>query len=179
MATRQAQSRQSYGGSQLALENNPHLLAVPAGGTTGQVLAKTSGTDYATGWATVSGGSPARATATFTTSGSVAGTNYTGTITMATGFRLLALQTSAAARVRLYTDVASRTADLTRAISTIEPDNAGLLLDYLTVNTAVQKITPVIDGYSMETTPSSAIAITVTPTGATTVVVTCTYVGLE
>lgn len=56
MATRQTHSRESYGGSQLALENNPHLLAVPAGGTTGQVLAKTSGTDYATGWTTPAAG---------------------------------------------------------------------------------------------------------------------------
>jgi hypothetical protein len=29
---------------------------VPAGGTTGQVLTKTSGTDYATSWTTISGG---------------------------------------------------------------------------------------------------------------------------
>jgi hypothetical protein len=179
MATRQAQSRQSYGGSQLALENNPHLLAVPAGGTTGQVLAKTSGTDYATGWVTASGGSPARATATFTTSGSVAGTNYTGTITMATGYRLLAVQTSAAARVRVYTDTASMTADTSRAITTAVPDNAGLVLEYLTVNTAVQKLSPVPNGYSMETTPTTAIPIVVTPTGATAVTVTVTYVATE
>lgn len=33
------------------------LHTVPAGGTSGQVLAKTSGTDYATGWSTPSGGS--------------------------------------------------------------------------------------------------------------------------
>lgn len=57
MATRQTQSRQSYGGSPLALENDARLAAIPTGGTTGQVLAKTSGTNYATGWSTPAGGS--------------------------------------------------------------------------------------------------------------------------
>jgi hypothetical protein len=57
MATRAAQQRQSYGGVLLALENDPRLLAIPSGGTTGQVLARTSGTNYATGWVTPSGGS--------------------------------------------------------------------------------------------------------------------------
>jgi hypothetical protein len=32
------------------------MLAIPTGGTTGQVLAKTAGTDYATAWTTPSGG---------------------------------------------------------------------------------------------------------------------------
>lgn len=57
MATRNNQSRQSYAGSNLALENDARMLAIPAGGTTGQVLAKTAGTDYATAWATPTGGS--------------------------------------------------------------------------------------------------------------------------
>lgn len=57
MATRQAQSRQSYGGSPLALENDARLVAIPTGGLTGQVLAKTSASNYATGWTTPSSGS--------------------------------------------------------------------------------------------------------------------------
>jgi hypothetical protein len=122
---------------------------------------------------------PTRATATFTTSGAVAGTNYAGMITLATGYRLLAVQTSAAARVRLYTDAVSQTADLSRATTTVEPDNSGLVLDYLTTSTATQKIAPAFDGYSMETTPSASIPITVTPTGATTIAVTITYTALE
>lgn len=33
------------------------MLAIPTGGTTGQVLAKTAATDYATAWTTPAGGS--------------------------------------------------------------------------------------------------------------------------
>jgi hypothetical protein len=130
-------------------------------------------------WTTPSGGGGSRATATYTTSGAVAGTNYTGTITMASGYRLLSLQTSAAARVRVYTDAASQTADVSRVITTAEPDNAGLVLEYLTPGTAVQKLSPAPSGYSMETPPVLAIPITVTPTAATAVTVTLTYVATE
>jgi len=56
MATRKVQQRQSYGGALLALETDPRLVAMPTGGTTGQVLAKSSGTDYDTGWITASSG---------------------------------------------------------------------------------------------------------------------------
>jgi hypothetical protein len=178
MATRQNQSRQGFGGALLALDNSVRQL--PPGGTLGQVLAKTAGTDYAAGWATpAAGASPARLTATYTTAGAVAGTNYTGTITMATGYRLLAVQTSAAARVRVYTDAASQSADTARAITTAVPDNCGLVLEYLTPGSAVQKLSPVPIGYSMETVPSTAIPITVTPTAATAVTVTLTYVAVE
>jgi hypothetical protein len=128
----------------------------------------------------VSGGSsPVRATATYTTSGAVAGTNYSGTITMATGYRLLALTTSAAARVRVYTDAASASADTSRAITTAVPDNSGLVLEYLTVGSTLQKLSPVPSGYSMETVPTTAIPIVVTPTGATAVTVTLVYVATE
>jgi len=120
-----------------------------------------------------------RASATFTTSGGVAGTQYTGTIAMASGYRLLSVRTSAAARVRLYTDAAAQTADMARAVTTVEPDNSGLVLDYLTVDGTVQRIAPSFAGYSMEAVPSANIPITVTPTGAATITVTIVYVGLE
>ena len=113
---------------------------LPTNTTNWGVLAS-KGDAGAAGAAGVSGVTP-RMTSTFTTSGAVAGTNYTGTITLATGYRLLALQTSAAARVRLYTDVAARNTDLARSVTTAEPDNSGLVLDYVTVNTTLQKLAP-------------------------------------
>lgn len=50
MATRQQQSRPGYAGALLAVENDPRLVAVPAGGATGQVLTKTAPDSYATAW---------------------------------------------------------------------------------------------------------------------------------
>jgi len=48
-------------------QSGPQGVGVPAGGTTGQALTKSSGTDYATAWTTISGGSGQRAESLFTT----------------------------------------------------------------------------------------------------------------
>jgi hypothetical protein len=139
--------------------------------------------DYATGTGGSSGGGlPSRTTATATTSSLAAGaTDSTTTITLAVGYRLLAVQTSRPARVRLYTTTSKRAADLSRPAGTDPTSDAGCMFEYVTPDTAVHTLSPLVDGASMESTPSTAIAMSVTnnDTATGSITVTLTWVRTE
>ncbi len=123
-----------------------------------------------------------RTTANATTSSLAAGaSDSTTTITMAVGFRLLAIQTSRPARVRLYNTTAARTADLARAVATDPTSDAGVILDHVTTDTAVHNLSPLVDGVNTETVPVTTIAMTVTNNDVSTgtVTVTLTYIRTE
>lgn len=92
-------------------------VGVPIGGTTGQVLAKASVVDHDTSWVDPPVGVPARQTT------SIVGATGDGTVTLAAAARILAIEASAACRVRLYRSAAQRTADAGRAVTT--PPSAG------------------------------------------------------
>jgi hypothetical protein len=102
-----------------------------------------------------------------------------------TGFKsytLYRIQTSVAAWVRLYSNAAARSADLTR-ISTVDPSfDAGVLAEIIT--TASSKsvyFTPAVAGYNTESTVTRNIPITVTnKSGASAnVIVTLTLLQTE
>jgi hypothetical protein len=126
---------------------------------------------------------PTRTTATHTTTALAAGASEQSTITLTVGFRLLRIQTSSAARVRLYGSAAHQAADLSRTPGTTPVANAGVLLDYVTTAglgiATPADLSPVVDGASTEATPSASIPITVTATDAATITVTLTYVATE
>lgn len=139
-------------------------VGVPAGGTTGQVLAKTSATDYATAWTDPTGGAgldatgqtaghvptadgddgwtwepPAGATPARTT------TRLTGdTVELAPSVRLIAVTTTAAARVRLYRTEAQRDADAARPF-TIRPQGDAVLADWSVTAAGTLWANPVVD----------------------------------
>lgn len=129
----------------------------------------------------VSGGAPARASANATTSSLANGASDSSTtITLATSYRLLSVQTSRAARVRLYASTAARTADLSRSVGIDPAADAGVVLEYVTVNTSTHLLSPLVEGASMETSPVSTIAMTVTNNGSTgTVTVTLIFERTE
>lgn len=119
-----------------------------------------------------------RQTTTYTTAVLAAGATEIGLITLAKSYRLLSIQTSIPARVRIYSSAAARTADAARA-TTADPTTPGVMLDYLTVNAVTQTLSPLVDGVNAEAVPSSAIPISITPTGTGAVTVFLTYVRTE
>jgi hypothetical protein len=125
------------------------------------------GIQGATGATGPAGGFAPRATATATTASLANGaTDSAGTISLGTTYRLLSIQTSRPARVRLYTTVAARTADLSRAVGTDPASDAGVALEYVTVDTAAHSLSPMVIAASMEAAPVSAIPMSVTNNGS-------------
>jgi hypothetical protein len=81
---------------------------------------------------------------------------------LAIGYRLYSIQTSRPARVRLYETAAQQAADLTRPVGTDPAATAGVVLEYITTDTGVKTLSPLVDGASLESSPSGNIPMTVT-----------------
>lgn len=123
-----------------------------------------------------------RATATATTASIASGASTTATtMPLAIGYRLISLQTSRPARVRLYNTAAAQTADLNRGIGIDPGPNAGVVLDYRTTGSTTVLLSPLVDGVDTETTPVSNIPMTVTNFDSVTgtVVVTMVWIRSE
>jgi hypothetical protein len=123
-----------------------------------------------------------RKTATHTTSSLANNASEQSTISMATGYRLLKISTSVAARVEIYTTAAAQTADASRAVGTDPGVGAGVILDYVTTSGLLTaELSPMVDGFSLESSPSTSISLTTTNlSGSTgTVTVTLTYIRTE
>jgi Collagen triple helix repeat (20 copies) len=153
---------------------------VPTGGSSGQVLAKSSGADYATAWVTPSsgggGGQPVRATATVTTGNLPAGASVQTTITLDTAYTLLSLTTSHPARVRLYSDASAQAADVSRQVTDDPGMTAGVVYEAVTIAGALTlKVAPSVDGQSLATPPVTAIPLTVTNNDTVTRAVTVSF----
>lgn len=120
-----------------------------------------------------------RETASFTTTGLSAGASQNGTIELDTGFRLIEMIVNRAARIRVYSDVASRTTDLAREWGTDPEPGVGLLFDYLTEGPLNAKLSPLVDGYSTESVPTGSIPIRVTSMLGGAVTVTFNWTSTE
>ena len=164
-----------------ALSDVDTTTAVP---TDGQALVwSAAGAKWLPG--TVSGGGggtlAARAAVAATTA-SLANT-ATGnlTITGYKGYMLYKIQTSAAAWVRIYTDIASRTADATRLEGADPTPGSGVVAEVITTGAQTILISPGALGFSNETVPDTNIQLAVTNKsgGTTTITVTLTAVQLE
>ena len=97
------------------------------------------------------------------------------------GYALLQVQTDRAARVRIYTDAASRTADASRAEGTDPTADAGVIAEVITTGAATVLISPGAFGFNNESTPTTTIPCRVTNKsgGTSTVVVTLHVLQLE
>jgi hypothetical protein len=102
-------------------------VGVPTGGSTGQVLAKTSNADHATGWVDQTGGGGSGLVRTETT---LTGATGSGTVELGEWASLLRVEASAACRFRLYRSSTQRTADAGRDFAT-KPTGDAVLLDVL------------------------------------------------
>lgn len=160
----------------------PAGVGVPVGGTSGQVLAKASGTDYDTGWVDQSGGggtaAPTRQTTEVTTASLAAGASEDLSIGLAQDFTLLQLTVDGPARVRFYATTASRTADADRPIGTDPSQGSGLVLEYVAPAAGTYILSPVIDGSNLEDAPTSAIPMRVTNTGTSAAAITVSVLWL-
>jgi hypothetical protein len=135
-----------------------------------------AGADGATGPTGPAGPLQARGTTTVTTSSLAAGAvDSSITCPLATTYRLLSIQTSRPARVRLYNTTAKRTADLSRPVGTDPVSDTGVMLEFVTVDTAVHGLSPLTDGASMETVPGASIPMSVTNNDTVTGTVAVTF----
>ena len=157
---------------------------VPVGGTTGQVLAKNSNTDYDTEWidppAGSGGGFEPRDTTTVTTASLSSNNTENVSLTLKPGYRVLCIETDRAARVRAYGSSASRTADAARPVG-VDPTGAhGVIFDVVTTaSTLTWWLNPAVDGYTTDGTDTVPVAITNLDVGSGTVTVDVTWVRSE
>lgn len=143
-----------FGDGVTAWNDLPYLVADSAGGGTG------GGTG---GGGTGGGGVTPRTTGGVTTASLADKANETGTVSLATGYRLAEIETSVPCRVRLYATVAQRDADLLRASGDDPVEDHGLIFEFLS-NTSLlgAVLSPMVDGYSLEDPPSPDIPYTIT-----------------
>ena len=97
------------------------------------------------------------------------------------GYALLKVQTDRAARVRIYTDAASRTADASRAEGTDPAADDGVIAEVITTAAETVLISPGAFGYNNESTPTTTIPCRITNKSgsASTVTVTLHVLQLE
>jgi len=97
------------------------------------------------------------------------------------GYALLKVQTDRAARVRIYTDAASRTADASRAEGSDPAADDGVIAEVITTAAETVLISPGAFGFNNESTPTTTIPCRVTNKsgGASTVTVTLHVLQLE
>ena len=133
----------------------------------------------------VGGGSASGLEARTTAQGSTGSINDNAfsnvTMQAAKSYALLKIQTSHAAWVTLYTNVAARSADSSRNITTDPLPGAGVLAEIVTSDGAVQSITPGTIGWNDDSTPSNNLyAKVVNRSGSTAnITVTVHYVKIE
>ena len=103
------------------------------------------------------------------------------TMQAAKSYALLKIQTSHAAWVTLYTNVAARTADASRNITTDPLPGAGVLAEIVTSDGGIQNITPGTIGWNDDSTPSNNLyAKVVNKSGSSAnITVTVHYVKIE
>lgn len=92
---------------------------------------------------------------------------YMTTININGGYRILNIDTTLPARVRLYTDTTGQTADELRAKLAYPPEQVGCLLDAITSTTRLSfDLNPVVDAFTSD--GSSTVPITITNLSGTT-----------
>ena len=103
------------------------------------------------------------------------------TINAVKSYALLKIQTSHAAWVTLYTNVAARTSDSSRNETTDPLPGTGVIAEIITSDGAVQNITPGTIGWNDDTTPSTNLyAKVVNKSGSSAnITVTVHYVQIE
>ena len=145
-------------------------------GSSGQVL--TSDGAGSVTW--TAGGLQSRAT-TGVTQSIANGASADVSITAPSGYALLAIETSHAAWVTLYSDTSSRTLDATRAITNDPLPGSGVLAEVITTGAATQKVTPgIICFNSTGAGQNTTYAKIENRSGSTNnITVTLTYITLE
>jgi len=110
-----------------------------------------------------------------------AGAEASVNLALATGFTIWKITTDKAARIRLYSTTADRTADTSRSASTAPTAGVGLITEVITTASLLSvPMTPPQSGASLESPASSDIPALIKNNGATSdVVLTITWTRAE
>lgn len=160
-------------------------IGIPAGGLLGQSLVKLSNNDYDTTWSTISGGSGvglmSRTVVNGTTTNISNNASENLTLTGFKGYVLYKIQTSHAAFVTIYSDIASRTSDAGRSELTDPSPGAGIIAEVITTGNQTVTITPAAIGFNNESTPTTDVYIRVKNLNGSSaaITVTLTILGVE
>ena len=155
-----------------------------ADGTASQVLSTDGAGTLA--WVTPAGGAgtslQSRNTVAVTTASiadaAIGNVTFTGA---AKGYILYKIQTTAAAWVRIYTDISSRTADASRAEGVDPTAGSGVVAEVITTAAQTILISPGTLGFNNESSPVTEIyaAVTNKSGGTTAITVTLTILKIE
>ena len=107
-------------------------------------------------------GLQSRSTATGTTSSLADAAQTDLDITGFKSYTLMAITTDKAARVRLYVNAATRTADAARAEGADPTSDAGVIAEVITTGAETVIISPGAIGFNLESTPTTNIPCRVT-----------------
>lgn len=117
----------------------------------------------------------ARANVAISTTSIANAATFNGTVTMSRGYNLLKITTSAASWVRVYTNVAARTADASRSQTTDPQPGAGVIAEAISTGAQSVVISPGSTGWNDEATPDSTIPVAITNLSGSTGVITATF----
>ena len=131
-----------------------NLMKIGDGVTPGGVVITTDGAG--------GGGLPSRSTATGTTSSLADASQADLDITGFKSYTLMAITTDKAARVRLYVNTATRTADAARAEGVDPTSDAGVITEVITTGAETVIISPGAYGFNLESSPTTNIPCRVT-----------------
>lgn len=124
--------------------------------------------------------SPARRTSTMTTVSLSPLAREQGTMNLARGYKLYALEVTSPARVRVYATTAQQSADASRAFGLDPTGNHGVMLDYMVAHGPLSRgFSPMVDGMSLEASPTESIPITVDNVDSSTAVITVTLTWIR
>ena len=121
----------------------------------------------------------ARTTAAGTTSSIANGAADNISVTVFKSYYLLKIQTSAAAWVTVYTDIASRSLDASRTETTDPLPGQGIIAEVITTGAQTIKITPGVFGFNNESTVSSSIPLKVVNKSGSTAAITVTMTVVQ
>lgn len=154
-----------------------------AGATTSKPATTTSSSSTGTGTGTATATAFKRTSVSRTTPVLTPGDSATMTVQLSVAYRLYAIQTSVAARVRIYSTPDAAARDFTRPAGTVPTPDAGVYIDYVTKSDLLRAVlSPMPDGADLKTpTPDGLVAMTVTNLGTDTgpVDVILTYIRTE
>jgi len=150
-------------------------------GTNGQVLTTDGSGGFTFEDSSGGGGSSlqSRTTKDGVTGFLIDGNQASVDITGFKGYALLKVYTSRAARVRIYTDDASRAADQDRAEGTDPTADAGVIAEVITTGAETVLISPGAFGFNNESTPTTTIPTMITNKSGSTTVITVTLTLLQ
>lgn len=155
--------------------DNLGVLHLPVDGD----IVDSTGTSVLGGGGNSGAGLASRTTCQVTTASIANAASVTGSFTAFKGYALYKVQTSAAARVRLYTDQASRTTDSSRVAGAEPALGVGLITEIVTAGAETVVLAPAVYGFNNESSVTDQIPAAITNLSGSTTTITVTLTVLQ